>query len=82
MIATGASRPQVRTLADHIEERLREVDRRPLRDEGRNEAEWVLLDYGDVVVHIFQPEPRDFYGLERLWGDAERIAWEAVGTEA
>jgi ribosome-associated protein len=82
VIATGNSRPQVRTLADHVEERLKEIERRPLRDEGRTEGEWVLLDYGDVVVHIFQPSPREYYGLERLWGDAERIEWQPVSSEA
>ena len=57
-------------------EKLKEHERRPLRTEGAAEAEWVLLDFGDFVVHVFQSEPRDFYGLERLWGDAPRIAWE------
>ncbi len=76
VIVTGSSRPHVRTLAESVAEKLKEHDRRPLRTEGAAEAEWVLLDFGDFVVHVFQSEPRDFYGLERLWGDAPRIAWE------
>lgn len=75
MIATGTSRPHVQSLADNVELRLRERGRRVLRDEGRTQGEWVLLDYGDFVVHVFQPEARDYYRLERLWGDAPPIAW-------
>jgi ribosome-associated protein len=76
VIATGTSRPHVQSLADHVEEKLRD-DRglKPLRIEGKAEAEWVLIDYGDIIVHLFQSAPRDFYGLERLWADAERINW-------
>lgn len=77
VIATGSSRTHVRSLADNVEKVLRErEDRRPLRREGVNEGEWVLLDFADVVVHLFQPEQREFYGLERLWRDAPRILWE------
>lgn len=76
VIATGTSNTHVRTLADFVDERLELEGRRVLRDEGRKEGEWVLLDYGDFFVHIFQSEPRQFYGLERLWGDADRLDWE------
>ncbi|CAN5817410.1 ribosome silencing factor [soil metagenome] len=76
VIATGTSRTHVRALAENIEEVLAGVDRKPLRREGTEQAEWALLDYGDVVVHLFQPEQRDFYGLERLWRDAPKIDWE------
>ena len=76
VIATGTSRPHVQSLADHVEEKLREVrDLKPLRREGRTEGEWVLLDFGDFIVHVFQDEPREFYGLERLWADAEKVEW-------
>ena len=77
VIATGSSRTNVQAIADHVEERLRESEgMSPLRVEGRTEGEWVLIDFGDVIVHVFQPGPRDYYSLERLWGDAERIRWE------
>lgn len=82
VIATGTSRPHVQTLAERVEEVLKEAGRAPLRDEGLREAEWVLLDYGDFLVHVFQAEARDYYGLERLWGDAEPIEWEPAGIEA
>lgn len=84
VIATGTSRVHVRAVAGGVEEMLTaEADRDPLRREGAEVGEWLLLDYGDVVVHLFQPEQRDYYGLERLWRDAPRMAWEApVSTEA
>lgn len=76
VIATGTSRTHVRAVAEHLEEVMTRHDRKPLRREGVEQGEWVLLDFGDVVVHLFQPEQRDFYGLERLWRDAPRISWE------
>lgn len=77
VIATGSSRINVQGLADHVEERLKEIHNiKPLRVEGRTEGEWVLVDYGDIIVHVFQAEAREFYSLERLWGDASRIKWE------
>lgn len=82
VIATGTSRPHTQTLAEEIELKLKGEGRRPLRVEGKREAQWILLDYGDVVVHLFQQETRDFYGLERLWGDAPLIEWERLASEA
>ena len=77
VIATGSSRTNVQALADHVEERIKQThDLKPLRVEGRTEGEWVLVDYGDIIVHLFQTAAREFYSLERLWGDAERIRWE------
>lgn len=77
VIATGRSRPHVQALAEHVEERLeQDPGVKPLRVEGQNEGEWVLVDFGDIIVHIFQGAPREFYSLERLWGDAEPIMWE------
>ncbi len=84
VIATGTSRIHVRSVADGVEEALAEqANRKPLRREGSEQAEWVLLDYGDIVIHLFQPEHRDYYGLERLWRDAPRLVWEEpVSSEA
>jgi ribosome-associated protein len=77
VIGTGSSRINVQALADHVEEKLKEhYDIKPLRVEGRAEGEWVLVDFGDIIVHIFQAAAREFYSLERLWGDAARIRWE------
>lgn len=77
VIATGRSRPHVQALGEHVEERLgQDLGVKPLRVEGQAEGEWVLIDFGDIIVHIFQEAPRGFYSLERLWGDAVRIDWE------
>lgn len=77
VIATGASRPHVQALADKVEEKLKtEIDLAPVRVEGRTEAEWVLVDYGFIIVHLFGESARDFYSLERLWGDSEEVRWE------
>lgn len=75
VIASGTSKRQVRTLAEEVDTQLEQLGRAPLRVEGMDTAEWVLLDYGDLAVHIFQPEARDLYSLERLWGDAPRVRW-------
>ena len=73
LICSGTSDRQVQAIADGIQERLRAEKVRPLHVEGYTRAQWVLLDYGDLVVHVFQEEPRRFYALERLWGDAPDV---------
>lgn len=73
VLANGRSEPHVKALADAVEERLREHDVKVAHVEGKREGHWVLLDYGDLVVHVFTPEMRDFYQLERLWRDAPMI---------
>ena len=75
VIATGRTNIQVRAIADAVEEQLRERGGiKPIGIEGADEAKWILLDYGDLVIHVFQPAERAFYRLERLWGDAPRLA--------
>jgi ribosome-associated protein len=76
LICSGTSERQVQAIADAVEERLRGLRVRPLHVEGYNRAQWVLLDYGDLVVHVFQEEPRRHYALERLWGDAPDVTAE------
>lgn len=74
VITSGANTRQVRTIADEIESRLKdEMGVAPVRSEGLSDATWVLVDYGDLVVHIFLDETRDYYDLERLWADVPRI---------
>jgi ribosome-associated protein len=73
VIGSGATRRQVQALTDAVEEATRAIDRKPLRREGEDDAQWVLLDYGDVVVHVFDNPTRAYYDLERLWGDAPRL---------
>ena len=76
LICSGSSERQVQAIADAVQEKLREERVRPLHVEGYNRAQWVLLDFGDFVVHVFQEEPRRFYSLERLWGDAPDVTAE------
>ena len=73
IICSGSNPRQTTSIADGIEEALREVGFRPIGVEGRQAGEWVLMDYGDFIVHIFSPEKRDFYSLERLWKNAPRL---------
>ncbi|MCL2339741.1 MAG: ribosome silencing factor [Actinomycetia bacterium] len=80
VIMTGANNRQVDAIAAAVEERLRlECALKPLGREGLEELSWVLLDYGEVVVHIFQPEFRDFYRLENLWSDSPLVDLTAAG---
>lgn len=71
LIASGNSNRQVSALADNVIEKSKELGVRPLGVEGKDSGEWVLVDLGDIVVHIMQPETRQFYDLERLWQSAE-----------
>ena len=73
VICTGQNTRQIKAIADAIEEALRRDHVKPAHVEGYGHAEWVLLDYFDFIVHVFAPETRVFYGLERLWGSAERV---------
>jgi len=74
VIASGTNQRQVQAIADEINEQLKkQMGRKPVRIEGYNAAEWVLLDYGDFVFHLFDKEARDFYDLERLWRDARKV---------
>lgn len=77
VILSGTSSRHVQSVSDEIEKKLREAGTRPRHVEGRGEGEWVLMDYGDFVVHIFTEENRRFYALERLWGDAPKINIES-----
>lgn len=73
VICSGESTQQVRTISDNIEEGLKARKIKPLGVEGRGPAKWVLMDYNDVIVHVFERETRDYYMLEKLWLDAPRI---------
>ena len=72
LIASGTSATQVRSLADYLEDDLRRAGVTPCRSEGYRAGEWITLDYGDLIVHLFRRETRAFYDLERLWSDARR----------
>jgi len=79
VICSVASSPQLKAVVEAVEERIRtELDMRPVRREGDAEGGWLLLDYIDVVVHVFGEDERAYYDLERLWSDAPRPAWAAA----
>ena len=82
VIVSGTNSRQVRTIAEAVEEELaRDSGPKPLRVEGLDDLTWVLIDYGDFVVHVFLEETRRYYELERLWSDVPRVAWaEPVAT--
>ncbi len=72
VIATGTSDVQVKAIAEHVRDELKKESVRPEHVEGLRGGRWVLMDYVDFVVHVFHPQAREFYQLERLWGDAPR----------
>lgn len=78
VITSGTNPRMVRTIAEEIEEKVKQAGGpAPLAIEGLDDARWVLMDYGDFVVHVLLAEARDFYQLERLWADAEPWGWDA-----
>lgn len=76
VLATGASRRQIHTIAEEIDAAMHEHGDRRLSVEGYESSKWVVQDYGDIVVHVFQPDTREYYALEDLWADARRVDWE------
>lgn len=73
VLCSGQNQRQVKAISDAVEESLRAAKVRPAHIEGYDRAEWVLMDFFTFIVHVFTPQTRAFYSLERLWGDAERI---------
>jgi ribosome-associated protein len=82
VICSAGTERQVKTIVDEVETALRALERRPVRREGETEGRWVLLDYVDVVVHVFADEEREYYDLERLWRDAPRVQPDEQGKQA
>ncbi len=81
VILTASSETHARTIADEIKKKLKEAGIIPVSTEGYDSANWILLDYGDVIVHIFKPEVRELYNLESLWMDAPRLDIEELLKE-
>ena len=73
LICTGTSEPHLNAIADEISRRLRDEGIRPLHRDGYPPSRWIVMDYNDVLIHIFHPDLRQRYGLEDLWGDAKRL---------
>jgi len=80
LLASASNDRQAKAIVDEIEDRLREVGSKPIRREGHREGRWVLLDYGEIVVHVQHEEERAFYALERLWRDCPTIKLPADVT--
>lgn len=68
VIATGRSQRQVSAMADHLVSKLKDIGHKHVSVEGASQGDWVLIDTGDIIVHLFRPEVREFYGLEKMWG--------------
>ena len=82
VIASAPSERQVSSIVDAVEERLIPLGAKPLRREGQKEGRWVLLDFGDIVVHVMHTEDREFYALERLWKDCPQVVLPQAGAVA
>ena len=80
LLCTGTSEQHIRSLTDEVRDQLAELGEKPWHIEGADTRRWVLIDYVDFVVHIFREEARDFYAIERLWGDAERTDFPDGGA--
>lgn len=79
VICSGAVDVHVRAVYEYIEEELKKIGWKPQHIEGRENYRWVLMDYIDLVVHVFQPDARGYYSLERLWGDAPSVEIKGIG---
>ncbi|NLG90041.1 MAG: ribosome silencing factor [Clostridiaceae bacterium] len=78
IICSGTSTTHIKTLSDEVEKKLTENGVKPLRREGYNSARWILMDYEDIVVHIFHEEDREYYNLEHLWQDGKTILLDSI----
>lgn len=78
VICTATSTTHIKSVTDEVEKQLEEKGERPLRKEGYRSGGWIIMDYSTVIVHVFLEETREFYALERLWGDAEKIDVSAL----
>ena len=81
LLCSAASERQVGAIVEAVRERLRAEGRRPLQIEGSSGSDWVLLDFGDVIVHVFTEIRREYYALDTLWGDAPRVDAATLGLE-
>ena len=81
LICSGASDRQVAAIVNAVQRQLKEAGRRPIHVEGERRADWVLLDYGEFVIHVFTEERRTYYGLDGLWGDAPKLDAVPLGID-
>lgn len=73
VIATGSSEPNIKAIADEVDDKMEEAGRKRIGIEGYSEAKWILLDYGDIIIHVFHKDTRDFYSLDQMWNHAKTI---------
>ncbi len=78
VVTSGRNDRQVRAIVDEVSKQLKAAGLGPARQEGLTDNKWVLLDYGDIVVHVFDHEAREYYSLERLWSDAKSVVFDEV----
>ena len=79
VIASGTSRRQLHAISEEIDHKLqKELNDKRMGIEGYAESSWILLDYGTIVVHLFEQDTRDYYGIEKLWGEARRVPWQQL----
>ena len=82
VLASGTSRRQLHAMSEEIDHALEEgMGDKRMGIEGYVESRWILLDYGDIVIHLFEPETREYYGLEHLWAEAKRVPFESVEAD-
>ncbi len=82
VVCAGTSEPHLKAIASGIEESLRkDYGVRPYKSDGIPSSQWIVLDYVDVVVHVFRTESRSFYGIEDLWSDADRVDWQPIAKQ-
>jgi ribosome-associated protein len=81
VICSGSNKPQIKAISDNIEDKLSELGVEPNHIEGYQDACWILLDYGNIVIHVFDDENREYYNLERLWGDAPAYSFNPVDED-
>ena len=82
VIGTGTSRRQIAAIADEIESAMAKLGEKRIGIEGYQTGNWVVIDYADIIVHLFNDESREYYELEELWGDAPRVAWQRPSDRA
>ena len=79
LICSGANKPQIKAICDNIDDKMAELGLNPDHIEGYQEAKWILMDYGNIIIHIFDNESREYFNLERLWGDAPAVRFSSAG---
>ena len=81
LICSGSNKPQIKAICDNIDDKMAELGLNPDHIEGYQDAKWILMDYGTIIIHIFDDESREYFNLERLWGDAPAVRFSAADED-